>query len=140
MTDPAATRTLVIEREMPHPPEKIWRALTEGQLIEEWLLKNDFRPIVGHRFSFRREPVANWNGVIDCEVLVVEPNSRLSYSWSAMGMETVVTWTLTPTEGGTHLRMEQSGFGPDREANYKGAKYGWQNFIGKLEQVVGRLE
>src|SRR5580658_4590169 len=140
MTDPAPTRTLVIEREMPHPPEKIWRALTEGQLIEEWLLKNDFRPIVGHRFSFRREPVANWNGVIDCEVLVVEPNSRLSYSWSAMGMETVVTWTLTPTEGGTHLRMEQSGFGPDREANYKGAKYGWQNFIGKLEQVVGRLE
>ena len=134
------TRSLVIDREMPHPPEKIWRALTEGQLIEEWLLKNDFRPIVGHRFSFRREPVANWNGVIDCEVLVVEPNSRLSYSWSAMGMETVVTWTLTPTEGGTHLRMEQSGFGPDREANYKGAKYGWQNFIGKLEQVVGRLE
>jgi uncharacterized protein YndB with AHSA1/START domain len=140
MTDAAATRTLVIEREMPHPPEKIWRALTEGQLIEEWLMKNDFRPIVGHRFSFRREPVGNWNGVVDCEVLAVEPDSRLSYSWGTLGLGTVVTWTLTPTESGTHLRMEQSGFGPDREANYKGAKYGWQNFIGKLERVVGELE
>lgn len=140
MTDPAALRTLVIEREMAHPPEKIWRALTEGPLLEEWLLKNDFKPVVGHRFSFRREPVGNWNGVVDCEVLVVEPNSRLSYSWGTLGMETIVAWTLTPTEGGTHLRMEQSGFGPDREANYKGAKYGWQNFIGKLEQVVGGLE
>jgi uncharacterized protein YndB with AHSA1/START domain len=139
MTDPAPTRTLVIEREMPHPPEKIWRALTEGQLIEEWLLKNDFQPVVGHRFSFRREPVGNWNGVIVCEVLVVELNSRLSYSWGAMGMETVVAWTLTPTERGTHLRMEQSGFGPDREANYKGAKYGWKNFIDKLEHVVGGM-
>jgi uncharacterized protein YndB with AHSA1/START domain len=139
MTDPAPTRTLVIEREMPHLPEKIWRALTEGQLIEEWLLKNDFQPVVGHRFSFRREPVGNWNGVIVCEVLVVELNSRLSYSWGAMGMETVVAWTLTATERGTHLRMEQSGFGPDREANYKGAKYGWKNFIDKLEHVVGGM-
>jgi uncharacterized protein YndB with AHSA1/START domain len=139
MTDPAPTRTLVIEREMAHPPEKIWRALTEGQLIEEWLLKNDFQPVVGHRFSFRREPVGNWNGVIVCEVLVVELNSRLSYSWGAMGMETVVAWTLTATEGGTRLRMEQSGFGPDREANYKGAKYGWKNFIDKLEHVVGGM-
>lgn len=140
MTETAATRTLVIEREMPHSPEKIWRALTEGRLIEEWLLKNDFQPVVGHRFTFRREPVGNWDGIIVCEVLAVEPNSRLSYSWGAMGMETVVAWTLTPTEGGTHLRMEQSGFSPDREANYKGAKYGWKNFIDKLERVAGGLE
>ena len=85
MTNTATTRTLVIEREMPHPPEKIWRALTEGQLIEEWLMKNDFQPVVGHRFSFRATPVPNWNGVIDCEVLVVEPNSRLSYGWGNFG-------------------------------------------------------
>ena len=67
MTNTAApTRTLVIEREMPHPPEKIWRALTEGQLIEQWLMKNDFQPVVGHRFQFRSTPVPNWNGIIDC--------------------------------------------------------------------------
>jgi uncharacterized protein YndB with AHSA1/START domain len=139
MTDTAPTRTLVIEREMPHPPEKVWRALTEGSLIEEWLMRNDFRPVVGHRFSFRATPVPNWNGVIDCEVLVVEPNSRLVYSWGSLGLESAVTFTLTPTEGGTHIRMEQTGFRPDQDAAYKGANYGWQKFIGNLERVVERL-
>ncbi len=80
MTDIAATRTLVIEQEMPHPPEKIWRAPTQSSLIEEWL-KNDFQPEVGHRFTFRATPMPNWNGVIDCEVKAVEPHARLSYSW-----------------------------------------------------------
>jgi uncharacterized protein YndB with AHSA1/START domain len=140
MTDTAAlTHTLTIERELPHPPEKVWRALTEGPLIEQWLMKNDFRPVVGHRFSFRSTPVPNWNGIIDSEVLVVEPNSRLTYGWATMGMESVVTWTLTPTKGGTHVRMEHSGFPSEESASYKGAKYGWTNFIGNLEQVVGRL-
>lgn len=139
MTDPATTRTLVIEREMPHAPEKIWRALTEGQLIEQWLMKNDFQPIVGHRFTLRAAPVPNWNGIIECRVLEVEPNVRLSYGWGAMGFESVVAWTLTPIESGTRLRMEHSGFPSEGGANYKGAKYGWQKFIGNLEQVVGGL-
>lgn len=140
MTGTATTHTLVIEREMPHPPEKIWRALTEGPLIEEWLLKNDFQPVVGHRFQFRRAPMANWNGVIECEVLEVEPTSRLSYGWGSLGLETVVAWTLTPTAGGTLLRMEQSGFPSEEGANFKGAKYGWRNFINNLERVVGGLK
>lgn len=140
MTNTAATRTLVIEREMPHPPEKIWRALTQTPLIEEWLMKNDFQPVVGHRFNFRSTPVQNWNGIIDSEVLVVEPNSRLSYSWGSMGMTSVVTWTLTPTSGGTHIRMEQSGFGSEEDLYFKGAKYGWQKFIGNLADVVAKLD
>ena len=139
MISAAPTRTLVIEREVPHLPEKIWRALTQSPLIEEWLMKNDFQPEVGHRFTFRATPMPNWNGVIDCEVKVVEPHSRLSYSWGSLGMESVVTFTLTPTESGTHLRMEQSGFRPDQEANYKGANYGWRKFIGNLERVVERM-
>jgi uncharacterized protein YndB with AHSA1/START domain len=138
-TNTAPTRTLVIEREMPHPPEKIWRALIEGPLIQEWLMKNDFQPEVGHRFQFRSTPVPNWNGIIDSQVLVVEPVSRLSYSWATLGMESVVTWTLTPTEGGTLVRMEHSGFPSEESASYKGAKYGWQNFIGKLENILGGL-
>jgi uncharacterized protein YndB with AHSA1/START domain len=139
MTDTPQTRTLVIERELPHPPEKIWRALTEGQLIEQWLMKNDFQPVAGHRFNLRSTPVPNWDGIIDCEVLIVEPQARLAYSWATMGMESVVTWTLTPNEGGTLLRMEHSGFPSEESASYKGAKYGWTNFMGNLERVAGEM-
>jgi uncharacterized protein YndB with AHSA1/START domain len=131
---------VVIEREMSHPPQKIWRALTQGPLMDEWLMKNDFQPIVGHKFSFRSTPVGSWNGVIDCEVLAVEPNKKVSYTWNALGLESVVVWTLAATSGGTLVRMEQSGFRADQEAAYKGANYGWQKFIGNLERVVAGLQ
>ena len=140
MIKPEATRSVVVERELPHPPEKIWRALTQSSLMEEWLMKNDFQPVVGHRFNFRSTPVPNWDGVIACEVLVLEPNSRLSYSWGTMSMVSVVAWTLTPTTGGTHVRMEQTGFRSEQDAAYKGATYGWTKFIGNMERVVGGLE
>ncbi|MGI8771772.1 MAG: SRPBCC family protein [Acidobacteriaceae bacterium] len=133
-------RSLVIEKEMPHPPEKIWRALTQGPLIKEWLMDNDLQPVEGHRFHFRSTSMPTWNGVIDCEVLAVEPNKTLSYSWNALGLESVVVWTLVATSGGTLVRMEQSGFRPDQEAAYKGANYGWQKFIGGLERVVAGLQ
>ena len=141
MSNPTAqTRSLVVEKEMPHPPEKIWRALTQSPLIETWLMSNDFQPVVGHKFTFRATPVPNWNGIVDCEVLVVEPRSRLSYTWGSMGMKSVVAWTLTATKGGTQVRMEQSGFRSEEDANYKGASYGWQKFIGGLERVVEGLD
>ena len=85
----AATPSIVIERVMPHPPEKVWRALTQAALIEEWLMNNDFQPVVGHKFNFRAEPMPGWNGVTDCEVLTVEPKKRLSYSWNASGDEAI---------------------------------------------------
>ena len=132
----ASTETLsvVVEREMPYPPEKIWRALSLPHLVEAWLMKNDFSPVVGHRFNLR----ADW-GAVDCQVLEVEPNKLLSYSWCAYGLESVVTWTLTPTRaGGTQLRMEQSGFRPDQRQAYQGAKYGWQKFFGALDQLLAR--
>jgi uncharacterized protein YndB with AHSA1/START domain len=141
----AETRTLVVEREMPHPPEKVWRALTQQPLIEEWLLKNDFAPVAGHRFTLRSTPMPQWNGVIDCEVLVVEPHTRLAYSWNAvlgdasLDLQSVVTFTLTPTPRGTLVRMEQSGFRSDKDRNYQGANYGWQRFLGNLEQLLARL-
>src|ERR1700731_1686209 len=136
MTKPAAaTRSLVVEREMPHPPEKIWRALTQPHLIEEWLMKNDFKPLVGHSFNLR----GDW-GAVDCQVRAVEPNKTLSYTWGALGLESVVTWTLTPTSTGTHLRMEQSGFRGDQQQAYQGAKHGWQQFFATLEQVLARID
>ena len=134
---PAETETLavVVEREMSHPPEKIWRALTQPHLIEAWLMKNDFEPVVGHSFNLR----ADW-GAVDCQVLAIEPNKTLSYSWAAYGLESVVTWTLTPTGTGTHLRMEQSGFRPDQQQAFQGAKAGWPRFFASLEQVLARTD
>jgi uncharacterized protein YndB with AHSA1/START domain len=139
----AETRSIVVERLMPHPPEKVWRALTQSELIADWLMANDFEPVVGRRFNFRSQPMPHWNGVTDCEVLEVEPPRRLAYSWNASGDEardgikTMVTWTLTPTDGGTEVRMEQSGFRLDQDANYQGATYGWRRFMDGLERVAG---
>ena len=141
----AATRSLVFEREMPHPAEKIWRALTTPELIQEWLMQNDFQAVAGHRFRFRAKPMPGWSGVTNCEVLEVDPPHRLVYSWgdgteSDSGLRTVVTWTLTSVDGGTVVRMEQSGFRPEDEANYQGAGYGWQRFVGGLERVAAGLD
>jgi uncharacterized protein YndB with AHSA1/START domain len=136
----AETLSVVVEREIPHPPEKIWRALTQPHLIEEWLMKNDFKPAVGHRFNLR----GDWGGVLDCEVLAVEPNRTLSYTWNfehddaAYNLNSVMIFTLTPTSTGTHLRMEQSGFRPDQKQAYGGAKVGWEQFFTKLEEVLTR--
>jgi uncharacterized protein YndB with AHSA1/START domain len=140
----SATETLsvVVEREIPYPPEKIWRALTQPHLIAEWLMNNDFNAVVGHRFNLR----GDWGGVLDCEVLAVEPNKTLSYSWNfahadaAFNLESVVTFTLAPTDRGTRLRMEQSGFRPGQKQAYGGAKAGWQQFFAKLEQVLARTD
>jgi uncharacterized protein YndB with AHSA1/START domain len=142
MSTPAsATLSVVVEREVPFPPQKVWRALTQPHLIEQWLMKNDFQPAVGHRFNLR----GDWGGVLDCEVLVIEPNKTLSYTWNfahddaAYSLKSVVTFTLIPSATGTHLRMEQSGFRPDQKQAYGGAKSGWQEFFTKLEQVLARL-
>ena len=127
-------RTVTVEREIPHPPEKVWRALTQPRLIEDWLMQNDFDPTVGHRFKLRAE----W-GAVECQVQVVEHNRLLSYTWDAMGLVSLVTWTLAPSANGTHLRMEQSGFRSDQEQAYQGANYGWQQFFGKLEGLLARI-
>ena len=145
MTDTATeTRSVVVERVFPYPAEKLWRALTEPHLIEEWLMKNDFKPAVGHQFSLRAEPQPGWNGVIDCKVLVVEPNKTLSYTWSSgeadLAIRSVVTVSLLPKGAATLLRMEQTGFRSDQTQNYQGAKYGWQHFFGRLEQALARAD
>lgn len=129
------TLSVVVEREIAHPPEKIWRALTQPHLIEEWLMKNTFKPEPGHQFNLS----AQW-GVVDCEVRTVEPNRALAYSWNTKDLESVVTWTLTPSGTGTVLRMEQTGFRPDQQPYYRGATAGWQSFLTNLEKVVARMD
>jgi uncharacterized protein YndB with AHSA1/START domain len=131
------TRAVVIERELPHPPEKVWRALTQPHLIEAWLMKNDFAPRMGHRFTL----TGDW-GSVDCEVTVLELNKALSYSWTAMGLATVVDFSLTATGKGTQLRVEQSGFPADaaNDRYYNGAQWGWQKFTAALEEVLAGLD
>jgi len=138
------TKSIVVERLMPHPPEKVWRALTQSHLIEEWLMRNDFLPVVGHRFQFHAQPVPGWSGVTNCEVLEVEPPIRLVYRWgdgteSDSGLKTIVTWTLTPQATGTHVRMEHAGFEPKDEMGFKGMGGGWPRILGGLERVAGEM-
>ena len=136
MNKPATeTLTVTVERDIPHPPEKIWRALTQPHLIEEWLMKNDFSASVGHKFKLS----GDW-GAASCEVLEIDPPRTLSYTWNAMGLESVVTFTLTKSAGGTHLRMDQAGFRPDQQQAYQGAQWGWNKFLTTLEQVVARAD
>jgi len=114
-------RTIVIECDLPHAPAKVWRTLTEPELLAKWLMPNDIRPEIGHRFSFQAGAVTEWDGVVDCEVLAVEPQRRLSYAWRGGAprrdgygerIDTVVTWTLTPIDTGTRLLLVHDGFPP----------------------------
>ena len=145
-TAAATPRAVVVERRVPHSLDKVWRALTQAPLLEDWLMANEFEPVVGHRFTFHMPPMEGWNGVTDCEVLTVVPHEELSYTWNASGEEaatgirTVVKWTLEAIAGGVLVRMEQSGFRPQDQRNVMGAKYGWERNLGELERVAGKLQ
>ncbi len=145
-TATAEQRAVVVERRVPHSLDKVWRALTQAPLLEDWLMANDFEPRVGHRFTFHMTPMEGWNGVTDCEVLTVVPQRELSYTWNASGAEaaaglrTVVKWTLEAAADGVLVRMEQSGFRPQDQRNFMGAKYGWERNLGELERVAGALQ
>lgn len=135
------TKSILVERLLPHAADKVWRALTSPHLVAEWLMENDFEPVEGHRFTFRAKPVRGWSGVVNCVVLKVEPPHLLTYSWgdgseSDSGLKTVVTWSLTPEGPSTRVRMEQSGFRPQDEPGYKGMGSGWPRILERLEQVA----
>ena len=129
------TLSVIVERELPFPPAKIWRALTQPHLIEEWLMKTDFKPVMDQQFTLS----GDW-GAVNCRVVELDANKSLSYTWDAFGLESVVTWTLTETAMGTHLRMEQAGFNPDQTQFYQGAQASWPGFLTKLEEVVSKLD
>ncbi|MEK4485876.1 SRPBCC domain-containing protein [Psychrobacillus sp. FSL H8-0484] len=123
--------------------EQVWDALTDSDTLAKWIWKNDFKPIVGHKFQFRAEPNEWWNGIVDSEVLVVEEPNKLSYTWVSAGESTTVTWTLKEGSDGTiHLHFDQTGFSEEtraREGAIEGAKYAWMKMGEQLEKVLAEL-
>jgi len=141
MNAKAEKQSISLEYDLPHPPAKVWRALTEPELLAEWLMDNDMRPLVGQSFTFRSKPMPWWDGIVKCEVLEVELHKRLRYTWRGGPLDTVVTWTLTPTpSGGTRLTLEQSGFVPANASAIDGATDGWRRMVGeRLGKVLAGL-
>jgi uncharacterized protein YndB with AHSA1/START domain len=139
-TEPSQTESLAFEFDLRHPPEKVWRALTDPELLAEWLL-----PVVGlelepgAEFTLRAQPQPGWDGIVNCRLLEVETQSKLRYKWVVGDIDTVVTFTLTPTASGTRLSLVQSGFKPDQRKNFAGARYGWGMMGGKLVDLLARL-
>ena len=131
------SETLSFEFDLHHPPEKVWRALTDPVLLAQWLLPAvDLKLAPGTAFTLRTQPLPGWDGIVNCRFLEIEPLRKLSYTWVVGDMDTVVTFTLAPTPSGTRLNLVHSGFKPHQKQNFGGARYGWK-MMG--EQLVGLL-
>ncbi len=133
MTETPRLRTVTVERDFRYPPERLWRALTTPHLLAEWLMQTDFAPDIGRAFGFTSPHVT-----ISCKLLAIKPHETLSYTWDALGLESVVTFTLTPTDKGTHLQMQQTGFRTDQTQAFHGARAGWGRFLLALDDLLGR--
>ena len=137
---PAQSGTLSLEFDLQHSPQKVWRALTEPALLTEWLL-----PVIGLKlepgsaFRFKTQPYPGWDGTVSCRILEIEPYRKLSYAWTVPFLDTVVTFTLTPTASGTRLTLVQSGFKADQKREFGGARYGWNMMGGKLVDLLAKL-
>jgi uncharacterized protein YndB with AHSA1/START domain len=148
LSETTASRAIVVERTLPYPAETIWRALTDPALIARWLMPNDFAPVAGHKFRFRSRPMGDWDGVVDCEVLEIEPHRILRCSWEGgtrtnlkygARLDTTVTWTLTPVAGGTLVRMVHDGFRSDNDAAYDAMRPGWSRILDRIGEIVASL-
>jgi uncharacterized protein YndB with AHSA1/START domain len=141
-TAPSQTESISFEFDLHHSPEKVWRALTDPGLLTEWLL-----PVVGLKlepgaaFTFKTQPYPGWDGTVNCRILEIVAQEKLSYTWVVgdMVLDTVVTFMLTPTASGTRLSLVQSGFKPEQKQNFGGARYGWKVMGGKLVDLLGRI-
>lgn len=139
VTDREQSEALAFEIDLPHAPAKVWRAVTEPELLAEWLLPVIGLDLVpGREFKFRRDPMPEWDGIVHCRVLEVEAPRRLRYAWVAGGIDTTVSFTLAPNDGGTKLLIVQSGFTPEQKHNFGGARYGWRMMGQKLVDLLSR--
>lgn len=135
-------RDLKFQATYPHPPERVWRALTDSRAIAEWLMPNNFEPRLGHKFQFRTKPMGGWDGIVHCEVLECDPPRRLVYTWKSNMLDTVVAWTLEPTAEGTRLVLEHSGFSGMKALMISFVVgSGWKGMLEKaIRAAVGRVD
>jgi uncharacterized protein YndB with AHSA1/START domain len=136
------TEAISFEFDLPHAPAKVWRALTEPELLADWLLPvvSDLSVERGAAFTFKAPPKPGWDGTVNCRFLAIEANRKLSYTWVVGDfIDTVVTFTLTPTASGTHLLLVQSGFRPEQKHNFGGARYGWRMMGARLVDLLGKI-
>jgi uncharacterized protein YndB with AHSA1/START domain len=141
-TPRSQSEAITFEIDLHHPPEKVWRALTHPELLAQWLLPvvgDELKLEPGVEFTLKTQPYPGWDGIVDCRLIEIEPHRKLSYAWTVPFLDTVVTFTLTPTPAGTHLSLVQSGFEPDQKQNWGGARYGWKMMGGKLEELLARI-
>jgi uncharacterized protein YndB with AHSA1/START domain len=139
-TAPSQNESLSFEFDLPHAPQKVWRALTDPALLAEWLLPVfDLKLEPGASFTYKTQPYPGWDGVVNCRLLEIEEPRRISYTWGVPFLETVVTFTLTPTASGTLLSLVQSGFKEDQKREFGGARYGWKMMGGKLVDLLARI-
>jgi uncharacterized protein YndB with AHSA1/START domain len=139
-TAPSETESISSEFDLPHPPEKVWRALTDPVLVAEWLLPVvDFKLERGAAFTLTAQPQPGWDGIVHCRFLEIEARRTLSWTWVVGDIDTVVTFKLSPTASGTRLSLVQSGFKPDQKRNVAGARYGWKMMGGKLVDLLARI-
>ncbi len=141
-TAPSQTEAISFEFDLHHRPEKVWRALTDPVLLTEWLLPvTGLKLEPGAAFTFKTQPQPGWDGTVNCRFVEIEARRKLSYTWGVRDMEidTIVTFTLTPTASGTRLSLVQSGFKPDQKREFGGARYGWSMMGGKLVDLLARL-
>jgi uncharacterized protein YndB with AHSA1/START domain len=139
-TAPSQTESLSFEFDLRHSPEKVWRALTDPVLLTEWLLPViDFKLDLGAAFTFTAQPQPGWDGSVQCRFIEIEAQRKLSYTWGVGEIDTIVTFTLTPTASGTRLYLVQSGFKPHQKQNFGGARYGWNMMGRKLVDLLVRI-
>ena len=139
-TERGQIETIAFEFDLPHSPEKVWRALTEPELLAEWLLPViDLKLEPGAAFTFKTQPYPGWDGTVNCRFVEIEAHRKLRYTWSVPFLDTVVTFTLAPTPSGTRLSLVQSGFTKEQKRESGGARYGWKMMGEKLIELLGRI-
>jgi uncharacterized protein YndB with AHSA1/START domain len=133
-------QAIAMEFDLPNAPAVVWRALTDSELLAAWMMPNDFVPTLGHHFTLQGKPNPHFDGVIRCEVLAIEPETRLSYTWNGGGLNSVLTWTLEPSaSGGTTLRLHHDGFLPKDQMAFDGIRQGWGKVVERLTPVLATL-